>query len=204
MDSEDSDIDNSPGETKIQDVGNRKVLSNIKSTSKHHHLLINSKDSANNEDSSEDSEDSEDNKKASYSNAFSWLDESNASHFTSSNTEDFDDFDCDNTSIDADVDGTHGHLFLNSQSDDDDDDDDDDEEERDDELCKLSKRRAQIANSRKKSYWNKKRKVDIVETSYCSNSQVVETVETKKYAGYLILGDDNCTRFPDGSHYRLR
>ena len=211
MDSEDSDIDNSPGETKIQDVGNRKVLSNIKSTSKHHHLLINSKDSANNEDSSEDSEDSEDSKKDSYSNAFSWLDESKASHFTSNNTEDFDDFDCDNTSIDADVDGTHNHLFLNSESDGDDDDEGDEDNEEgvnveegaDDEGYKI-KRRAQKAKSERKAYWNKKKQVDAVETSYCSNSQEVEIVRTPKYAGYLILGDHNCIQFPDGIQYRLK
>ncbi len=33
-----------------------------------------------------------------YRNAFNWLDESKVSHFTSSNTEDFDDFDCDTSS----------------------------------------------------------------------------------------------------------
>ena len=217
VDSEDSDSDKSLGETKTQHVRSRKVLSNTKSTSKHY-LLTNSKDSANNEDS-EDSEDSEHSKKDSHSNAFnafSWLDESKASRrFTSSNTKDFDDFDCENTSIDADIDGTHSHLFLNSESEGDDDEADEDNEEggnvkesaaeegADDEGYKI-KRRAQIAKSRRKTYWNKKQQVDIVETSYCSNSQEVKIVQTQKYAGYLLLGDHNCIQFPDGIQYRLK
>ena len=222
MDSEDSDSDsdsaNSHGETKTQDVGNREVLFNTKSTSKHY-LHTNSKDNAtNNEDNSEGSEDSDDSegsKKDRFSNAFSWLDESKASHFTGSNTEDFDDFDYDNTSIDADIDGTHNHLFLNSESDGDDDEGVEDNEEggnveesaaeevADDEGYKI-KRRAQIAKSRRKTYWNKKQQVDSVETLYCSNSQEVEIVQTQKYAGYLLLGDHNCIQFPDGIQYRLK
>jgi hypothetical protein len=213
VDSEDSDSDNTYGESKIQDVGNTKVLSSTKSSLKYH-LPTNSKDSANNEDS-EDSENSEDSKEDKYSNAFNWLDESKADHFTTSNTNDFDDFDCDNTSIDADVDGTHNHLFLNSESDGDDDEGDEDnqkgvnveesaaEESADDEGYKI-KRRGQFSKSKRKAYWNKKQQVDKVETSYCSNSQEVEIVRTQKYAGYLILGDHNCIQFPDGIQYRLK
>jgi hypothetical protein len=215
VDSEDSDSDsdNSHGEIKTQDVGNRKVLSNTKSTSKHY-LHTKSKDNANNEDNSEDSEDSddsEDSKKDRFSNAFSWLDESKASRFTGSNTEDIDDFDYDNTSIDADIDGTHNYLFLNSESDGDNNEGNEDNEEggnveesaAEDEGYKI-KRRAQKARSERKSYWNKKQQVDIVETSYCSNSQEVEIVQTQKYAGYLLLGDHNCIQFPDGIQYRLK
>ena len=84
----------------------------------------------------------------SYGNAFSWHEESKrASHFTSSNAKGIDDFDCDNTFIDADVDGTHNHLFLNSQQ----CDGEDDVDVADDEGYKI-KRRGQKATSARKSY----------------------------------------------------
>jgi hypothetical protein len=177
----------------------------IEKTGNYHHISAKSK--YNTTVLLPDSEDSDDN---SFGNAFDWLIKPERTLITHSNEkkdaiEEFVDFeeDDDDASMDADVDGTHGHLFLNSQSDD--DDDDDNEEGEGDERCSmLSKRREQKARSKRKAYWNRKRKIDIVETSYCSNSQEVETVETKKYAGYLILGDDNCMRFPDGSQYRFR
>ena len=90
---------------------------------------------------------------------------------------------------------------MNSQSN---SNDENDNKEGDDREWKLNKRREQKAKSARKSYWNKKRKVDMVETSYCRNSLEIEMVETKKYAGYLIREDDKCMRFPDGLQYRLR
>jgi hypothetical protein len=142
-----------------------------------------------------DSEDSEDD--SSCDNAFHWL--TNSSKKREEMDEIVDCEDDDTTSMDADVDGTHDYLFLNSES----DDDENDNEERD-KNCKLNRRREQKARSKRIANWNNKRNVDIVKTSYCRNSQKVEMVATKKYAGYLIREDDNCMRFPDGSQYRLR
>jgi hypothetical protein len=222
VDSEDSDSDKirTHGKNKPKPVGYKKLLSNSKLSSKRH-CTTNVKYSSNLQDS--------------------WHDESNASPCTKRNPENIHNNDSDNTSIDADVDGTHNHLFLNSESDGEDDEgnggneddedvdadidgthnhlflnsesegendegngrNEDDEDAADDEGYKI-KRRAQIAKSEKKSYWNKKQQVDVVKTSYCSNSQDVEIVRTKKYAGYLILRDDNCVQFPDGIQYRLK
>ncbi len=233
VDSEDSDSDNNSahGKNKTKPVGYKKLLSNSKLSSKRH-SISNLKYSSTNFEDSKESEDSEDSH-----------DGSKASHFARRNPEDIvGNINCDNTSIDADVDGTHSHLFLNSESDGEDDegnggneddedvdadvdgthnhlflnsesDGEDDEgngagnegdvDAADDEGYKI-KRRAQKAASEKKSYWNKKQQVDVVKTSYCSNSQDVEIVRAKKYAGYLILRDDNCVQFPDGIQYRLK
>jgi hypothetical protein len=150
-----------------------------------------------------DSEDSEDDSSCgNYGNAFNWLIKPERSLLTNSSKkeEEMEEVDCDDdASMDADVDGTHDYLFLNSES----DDDENDNEERD-KNCKLNRRREQKARSKRIANWNNKRNVDIVKTSYCRNSQKVEMVATKKYAGYLIREDANCMRFPDGSHYRLR
>jgi hypothetical protein len=98
VDSEDSDSDNNSthGKNKTEPVGYRKLLSNSKLSSKRH-CTTNVKYSSNLQDS--------------------WHDESNASPYTKRNPEDIHNNDSDNTSIDADVDGTHNHLFLNSESD---------------------------------------------------------------------------------------
>jgi hypothetical protein len=234
VDSEDSDSDNNSthGKKKTKPVGYKKLLSNSKLSSKRH-SISNLKYSSTNFEDSKESEDSEDSH-----------DRSKASHFARRNPEDIvGNINCDNTSIDADVDGTHSHLFLNSESDGEDDEgngvnEDDEDVDADvdgthnhlflnsesdgeddegngagnegdvdaaDDEGYIIKRRGQYASSKRKAYWNKKRQVDTVETKYCSNSQEdVEIVRAQKYAGYLILRDDNCVQFSDGIQYRLK
>ena len=85
--------------------------------------------------------------------------------------------------MDADVDGTHSILFLNSDS-------DEEKEERgslslnsesnDENVLEL---KVSHARNMKKLYWKKK------ETS-------------KEYEGLLDFQDDNLLQFPDGSQYR--
>ena len=105
---------------------------------------------------------------------------------TSSDIEDLISNACDdsvNASMDADVDGTHSILFLNSDC-------DEEKEERgslslnsesnDENVLEL---KVSHARNMKKLYWKKK------ETS-------------KEYEGLLDFQDDNLLQFPDGSQYR--
>jgi hypothetical protein len=216
VDSEDSDSDNNSthDNNKTKPVGYRKLLSNSKLFSKRH-CTTNAKYTSNIQESCHGEFISnhfdihiKDNDNTSID---ADLDGTHNHPFLNPESEDEDDEgnggNEDDEDVDADIDGTHNHLFLNSESEGEDDEgnggNEDDEDAADDEGYKI-KRRAQIAKSKKKSYWNKKQQVDLVKTSYCSNSQDVEIVRAKKYAGYLILRDDNSVQFPDGIQYRLK
>jgi hypothetical protein len=107
-----------------------------------------------------------------------------ADSFTKCNTENYaimnnsGDNSSENASIDNDVDGTHGFLFLNSDS-------DDVEDSHSLSSKHIQQKKKNHALNKKRRYWKKK-------------------LATNEYIGLLENQDDNLLQFPDGAQYRLK